>query len=64
MTFNMARVSNVPAVSLLASTVTTDVTIRPLLDIAAPYSVIGQLDLKAIAPDLLPNWNGDFDMLF
>ena len=63
MTFNMARVSNVPAVSSLASTVTTDVTIRPLLDIAAPYSVIGQHELKAIASDLLPNWNGDLDII-
>ena len=54
-TFNMAQVCTKDDES--------SITPGPLVDDAAPYSGMGIVELRALAPYLLPKWNGSFDPL-
>ena len=54
-TFNMAQVCSNSGDGYI--------TPGPLVDDAAPYSGMGIVELRALAPYLLPDWNGSFDPL-
>ena len=60
-TFNMARVTTKDRIVASSSKLSCDVSVGPLLDDGAPYSALGADELSALAPQLVPGWNGGLD---